>query len=244
MNDDALFKLPRLYVLSALFANNPINLSADQAHYFKTVLRRQDGDDVRIFNGQDGEWLCRLQDLGKKGGLAVPHQQLRPQPETTRSVHLYFAPIKKTRLEWLIEKAVELGATALHPVITQNTDIREINAERTRQQIIEAAEQCERLDVPTLHDPVKFNQLQDHIPAGVRFMAAVERLDAASINNAIADKDDVAILIGPEGGFSGEEIAAIRKQSTWVPVTLGPRILRAETAACAALAAVMLSDSS
>lgn len=238
------FKLPRLYIDALLAEGDPVGLSAEQAHYFRTVLRRQDGDEIRMFNGRDGEWVCRLGEMGKKGGVAVPQDQIRAQPEATRGVHLYFAPIKKTRMEWMIEKAVELGATDLHPVITQNTEVREINAERTRQQIIEAAEQCERMDVPVLHEAVKFTQLPDSVPPGVKFLAAVERVEAVSIGHAITGRENVAILIGPEGGFSVEETASMRKQDRWIAVSLGPRILRAETAAVAALSVIMLSDQS
>lgn len=239
MDENAFFKLPRLYVDAPLAAGSAIPLSPEQAHYFKTVLRRQDGDPVRLFNGRDGEWRCALKDLGKKSGLAVAAEKIRPQPDAAPGVHLYFAPIKKSRMDWLIEKAVELGATHLHPVLTQNTEVREINTKRLRQQVFEAAEQCERLDLPELCDMVKLQTL----PEGLPMLACLERAEAAPLTAALRPKAVACILIGPEGGFTAAEAAWIGEQKNWIPVSLGPRILRSETAACMALAAVLLDRS-
>lgn len=243
MSDDDLFKLPRLYVDAPLSAGDDLSLSADQAHYFKTVLRRQEGAFVRLFNGRDGEWLCTLTNLGKKDGLARPERQIKAQPAPSLGVHLYFAPIKKARMDWLVEKAIELGATDLHPVVTQNTEIRDINAKRLQQQMFEAAEQCERLDLPVLHDLIKLQDLPKHLPTDAKLLACLERGETLSIETLLdrlhGDKA-LAILIGPEGGFTAPEADWIGKQKDWSPVSLGPRILRCETAVCVALAAVML----
>ncbi|MBI2234855.1 MAG: 16S rRNA (uracil(1498)-N(3))-methyltransferase [Micavibrio aeruginosavorus] len=239
MEQNAFFKLPRLYVDSPLVADAAVPLSAEQAHYFKTVLRRQDGDSVRLFNGRDGEWRCTLKDLGKKSGFAVTEEKIRPQPEPSPGIHLYFAPIKKSRMDWLIEKAVELGATHLHPVLTQNTEVREINVKRLRQQVFEAAEQCERLDLPELCDMVKLQSL----PADLPILACLERGNASPISTALKSDSVACILIGPEGGFTAAETAWIGQQKNWTPASLGPRILRSETAACMALAAVLLDRS-
>lgn len=241
MNKDDAFKLPRLYVEADLSLGADIPLSAEQAHYFKTVLRRQDGDKIRIFNGRDGEWLCALDRLGKKSGYAVAREQLKAQPDPGQGVHLYFAPIKKSRMDWLVEKAVELGATDLHPVITQNTEIRDIRTERVAQQIAEAAEQCERLDQPRLHDPIKLHDIPGTLAPDTLFLAAIERGPTTPIHQAINTKHKIAVLIGPEGGFTTAEIEWITDQAT-TPVSLGPRILRCETAVCVALTAIMLSD--
>lgn len=243
MSDDAFFKLPRLYVDAPLGDGIDITLSADQAHYFKTVLRRQDGDKVRLFNGREGEWLCTLTNLGKKGGLAGAERQIKAQPSPSPGVHLYFAPIKKARMDWLVEKAIELGATDLHPIVTQNTEVRDVNTKRLQQQMFEAAEQCERLDLPVLHDLIKLQDLPNHLPSGTKVFACLERGETLSIEtllNALPGDKAIAILIGPEGGFTAAEAEWVIKQKDWSAASLGPRILRCETAACVALSAVML----
>ncbi|HEY8189518.1 MAG TPA: RsmE family RNA methyltransferase, partial [Micavibrio sp.] len=181
MNNDSFSKLPRLYIDAPLAEGTDAALSADQAHYFRTVLRRQDGDNIRLFNGRDGEFLCVLRDLGKKSGIVSAERLLKQQTQDTPDVHLFFAPIKKARMDWLIEKAVELGVTHLHPVITQNTEVREVNDKRLRQQIIEAAEQCERLTVPSLHAPIKF----DALPRDVPILACLERGERIPIQKAL-----------------------------------------------------------
>ncbi len=238
MDKNDYFKLPRLFVDSSLGPGQSIPLNADQAHYFKTVLRRDNGQPVRLFNGQDGEWLCHLQDLGKKSGLAVAADQIKPQPAPSPGVHLYFAPIKKARMDWLVEKAVELGATHLHPVITRNTEIRDINDKRLRQQIFEAAEQCERLDMPVLCAGEKLFHLRGDVP----MLACLERGPVRSIAQAIPETGPVSILIGPEGGFTAAEASWITEQPGWTPVSLGPRILRCETAVCVALSACLFKN--
>lgn len=242
MSED-FFKLPRLFIEAPLGEGDDLTLSADQAHYFKTVLRRQDGDQIRLFNGRDGEWLCALRDLGKKEGWAVVLRQIKPQPQNPPRVHLFFAPIKKSRLDWLIEKAVELGATDLHPVMTQNTEIRDVNDKRLTQQIFEAAEQCERLDRPMLHPVIKVQAITGHLPPGVTFFACLERGETQALNRLLQDvplNRDVAVLIGPEGGFTAAEASWIMDQDGWQAASLGPRILRCETAVCVALTAIML----
>jgi 16S rRNA (uracil1498-N3)-methyltransferase len=237
MDDNAFFKLPRLYIDTPLAEGADVPLSAEQAHYFRTVLRRQDGDRIRLFNGRDGEFLCMLRDLGKKSGIAFVERLLRQQQiQDTPDIHLYFAPIKKSRMDWLIEKAVELGVTHLHPVITQNTEVREVNDKRLRQQIIEAAEQCERLTVPSLHASIKF----DALPRDVPILACLERGERIPIQKALKSGAPVFFLIGPEGGFTLDESAKIHQQSSWTAISLGPRILRCETAVCMALSAVIL----
>ena len=243
MRDDEFFKLPRLFVEAPLGDDADITLSAEQAHYFKTVLRRQDGDQIRLFNGRDGEWLCTLSALGKKDGHAIATRQLKPQPANAVRVHLFFAPIKKARMDWLVEKSIELGATDLHPVVTQNTEVRDINDKRLKQQVFEAAEQCERLDMPVLHDIIKLRDVPGHLPGDAKMLACLERGETLPVDDLLvgsAQNQDIAVLIGPEGGFTAQEAQWIGMQEGWRTASLGPRILRCETAVCVALTAILL----
>lgn len=213
-------------------------LSADQAHYLKNVLRRNDGDPLRIFNGRDGEWHGTLVNLTKKGGSVNLTYSIRPQPASKRRIHLYVAPVKKTAMDWLVEKAVELGVTDIHPVITQNTEVRKLNDERLTKQILEAAEQCERLNVPVLHESAPLERAFDpKIPV----LACIERENAPEIGKSVPEKGDVGVFIGPEGGFTTEEKAFLTNQPGITPVSLGDTVLRAETATCYALIAVQIA---
>lgn len=235
---DDYFKLPRLFVDAPLADGGAPALSADQAHYLKNVLRRNDGDAVRVFNGRDGEWLGALSGLSKKGGAINLSYQLRAQPAHARRVHLYCAPIKKTAMDWMIEKAVELGATDIHPVITQNTEVRKINAERLAKQVFEAAEQCERLEIPVLHE---ISALESAFQGEFPVLACIERQDAGEIAAKTPKNGDIGLLIGPEGGFTASEKAFLTQKDGIIPVTLGDSVLRAETAACYALIAVQIA---
>lgn len=225
-------KLPRLYVDCDLAAGAPVAFSDDQAHYLRSVLRLAPGDRVRVFNGRDGEHACRLEALSKRDVSATAIEKILPQPPAPPPVHLYFAPIKKARMDILVEKAVELGATHLIPVITQNTEIRQTNDDRLRAQIIEAAEQCERLDLPSLAPATPLSRLDT---GGVPLYACLERSPDAPHLAAALTPGAIALLVGPEGGFTAEEIIKIKALESCRPVTLGPRTLRAETAALAAL---------
>jgi 16S rRNA (uracil1498-N3)-methyltransferase len=208
-----------------------IPLSREQGHYLQNVLRCRAGDGVRLFNGRDGEWRGVIESAGKKEISIRLEKKLKDQPPPPRETRLFFAPIKKARMDWLVEKAVELGATHLHSVLTQNTDVRAINEERVRAQIVEAAEQCERMDIPELV-PLQplFTAIQGH-----NILACVERTDSPPLRKALPASGPVAILIGPEGGFSAEEKEKLSARSTVSLVSLGSRILRAETAGLAAL---------
>lgn len=230
-------KTPRLYGEWPLTAQGEITFAPEQAHYLRNVLRQNPGDRLRLFNGRDGEWLAVLTALDKKTARAVPESVLIPQPDSPTAVHLLFAPIKKARMEWLIEKAVELGATHFHPILTQNTEARHLNEDRLRLQIIEAAEQCERLDIPTL---APLQRLEDNLATWdntLPLYAALERHDAPHVQNALTS-GPTAFLIGPEGGFTAEEKEKILGHNAIQPVSLGPRILRAETAALYVLSQV------
>ena len=228
-------KLPRLYVGGALAQGLHIDLEAAQAHYLRNVLRRQEGDFVRVFNGSDGEWLARIFSLGKKKGEAVAEKCLRKQPgvDEGSEVHLYFTPIKKQRMDMLIEKAVELGVRELHPVITRRTEIRKVNEERVRVQVTEAAEQCERMDIPVLHSVRRLEEILSGLD--VPLYACIERDPEAQ---ALGERElgkKTAFLIGPEGGFEENEIAELLACENVTAVSLGESILRAETAALACL---------
>ena len=225
------FRLPRLFVQDALQQDTSLSLTQDQTHYLKTVMRRPDGAKLRVFNGRDGEWGGVITYEGKKAASLALETQIRPQGARTPLLHLLFAPIKKDRMDFMIEKAVELGACALHPVLTQYTVIRDINPERVTRQIIEAAEQSERLDLPVLH---KLSALKDFArlwnPA-IPVFAALERYDAPLLGKSGQIPSECGVLIGPEGGWSDEERDLLIKLPFIRPVSLGDQILRAETAA-------------
>ena len=234
MNKDDFFKLPRLFTTHPLTSNGVIPLDKGQAHYLHNVLRRKEGDFVRLFDGQNGEWIGALQNIGKKGGDVYLEEQLFQQPENKRRIHLVFSPIKKHRMDWLIEKAVELGATDFHPIITQNTEVRKINEERLNQQIFEAAEQCERFIIPALHPLQKLENLLTGWSNDVPLLSCIERFDTKPLQDIdLTNTTDTALLIGPEGGFTKEEKELVAKHST--AVSLGETILRCETAVVKAL---------
>jgi 16S rRNA (uracil1498-N3)-methyltransferase len=234
MKEEENFKLPRLFTTARLMDKGVIALPPAQAHYLGNVLRRKPNSKIRLFNGQDGEWLAVLQNINKKSAEVLCEAQLIAQPTNTQRIHLIFAPIKKNRMDWLIEKAVELGVTDLHPILTQNTEVRKIKPERIELQIIEAAEQCERLDIPTLHDLTKLDSLLNTWPEEIKIMACLER--HKNTQTLQSTNSDIAILIGPEGGFTVQEKEQIVQSTT--SVSLGDNILRAETAALKALSII------
>lgn len=229
------FKLPRLYIDKLLEDKGVIEIHPSQAHYLHNVLRKKDGDHVRLFNGKHGEWVGILTFESKKIARVTVEEQLLKQPDYKRRVHLIFTPIKKNRMDWLIEKAVELGATDFHPIITQNTETRKIKEERLNAQIFEAAEQCERLEIPTLHALDNMHKTIDTWPDKTPIFSCLERFDAVPLQDIAADysNHDIAILIGPEGGFTKEEKEYLGQKTT--AVSLGDTILRCETAVAKSL---------
>lgn len=232
------YKFPRLYVSAALAAGQTIEVEPDQAHYLKSVLRLDEGDEIRVFNGHDGEWLAQIGRIGKKTASAALLDRIIIQPAQRQELHLLFTPIKKNRLDFLIEKAVELGVTHLHPVITTHTEVRKINEKRLQAQIIEAAEQCERLDLPEIYEPKPLKTCLESWPHDFPIFWAAERLEEAL---ALAGtKDAQAFLIGPEGGFHKDESEYLLKNKNVTPISLGSEILRTETAALACLSHAML----
>ena len=234
MISEEVIKLPRIYVEDDLHDGAALALGRDQAHYLCTVLRGRAGDSVRLFNGRDGEWLGTIETTGKKDTTLRLTRKLKDQPPAPRPVHLYFAPIKKARMDWLIEKAVELGATHLHPVLTQNAEVRAINEDRIRSQITETTEQCERLDMPQLFPLRPFlTAIGDS-----NIFACVERMNLKPLEKTIPENSAVSFLIGPEGGFTATEKEKLLALKNVTPLSLGSRILRSETAAIAALCKV------
>ncbi|MCB9987882.1 MAG: 16S rRNA (uracil(1498)-N(3))-methyltransferase [Rhodospirillales bacterium] len=237
-NPETIIKLPRLYVDSPLQKDSAIDLAPEQLHYLKNVMRRQVDDEVRLFNGQEGEWLARLRLLDKKRGQACPVEKIREQIATTAKTMLLFSPLKKHRQDWLIEKAVELGVTDLCPVTTQNTDIHALKTERITAQIQEAAEQSERLSLPRLHALRSLTETLSDWPTATPLLACIERTDTAPLAAALSklDTKNVALLIGPPGGFTEKEKSKLASTQNCTPVSLGNNVLRSETAALYALA--------
>jgi 16S rRNA (uracil1498-N3)-methyltransferase len=207
-------------------------LDAAQSRYLGTVMRRTAGDRLRLFNGRDGEWQARIVTLGKRGALAEAEALLRAQ--AAEPDHwLLLSIIKREALEWAVEKATELGAAELHLVVTARSQPARPNPDRLRAIATEAAEQSERLTVPVIHPPGPLDAVLRDWPAGRPLIAAIERGEAAPPDRQAGA---AALLIGPEGGFDPKELDAMRRLPFLVPASLGPRILRAETAAVVGLA--------
>jgi 16S rRNA (uracil1498-N3)-methyltransferase len=228
---------PRLYTPHPLQLRATVTLEAGPAHYLRNVMRRAEGDDVRLFNGRDGEFSARIEKLAKNAAHVLCVQKLLDQPPPPCPIHLLFAPLKKNRMDQVIEKTVELGVTHLHPVITERTEVRSLNTEKVTAQIIEAAEQSGRLDLPTLYPAVdlKTKLMQWDAKTSLFWAAEMEKDSAAALSQALKAS---AFLIGPVGGFSPREAEFLAAQPFIKPVSLGPRVLRAETAAivCVVLA--------
>ena len=228
---------PRLYIEHPLSGGISVTIEPDQAHYLKNVMRLKTSDNLRLFNGRDGEWLGAISAVGKKNDLAVAiHERLKPQTAEP-DLWLLCAPIKKAHFDYMIEKATELGVGVIQPLLTHRTQIREVNVERCRSIAIEAAEQSERLSIPNIHKPVSLNELLSNWPGNRTLIVCAEWGDAVPVKDALAKLKPapVAILTGPEGGLAEEELDQLRKIKNSVFVRLGPRILRADTAAIAAL---------
>jgi 16S rRNA (uracil1498-N3)-methyltransferase len=227
----------RLYVTGDLGAGMAVALDEGQTHYLLHVLRAKTGDRVQLFNGRDGEWLAEIVEAGKRGVTLVCGAQTGAQSGVP-DIWLAFAPVKKTPSDYLVQKAVELGASVLQPVFTRRTIVARINEERMAANAIEAAEQSGRLTVPDIRSAVSLDKLLASWPTERRLLFCDESGDAKSMTQAARESrgGPCAILTGPEGGFDPAERAALRALPFVMPVTLGPRILRADTAALASLA--------
>jgi 16S rRNA (uracil1498-N3)-methyltransferase len=237
------FRSPRLYVEALLRAEAAVSLDRPQTHYLLNVLRLGPEDRVLVFNGRDGEWLARLEGTGKKGASLALVEQVRAQTAPA-DLHYLFAPLKHARLDYMVQKAVEMGASRLQPVLTRHTQVTRLNLERIRANAIEAAEQCGILSLPEIAAPVPLEQACaafEHERLLVFCDEAAEVKDPAAALAAVKPEGSVlslAVLIGPEGGFAPDERATLLKLPRVVRLALGPRILRADTAAVAAVALV------
>lgn len=235
----------RLHVAADLAAGAEVPLDPAQAHYLRNVMRRGPGDPLRVFNGRHGEWRATIASLGKNKGTLTAEARTRPQTEEA-DLWLLAAPIKRTAIDFVAAKATELGVSAIQPVFTRRTAVGRVNADRMRANVIEAAEQCERLTVPEVRAARPLADLLAQWPAERRLLFADETRDGKPIAAALASERDRtapgagpgpwAILIGPEGGFAPEEMQRLRALPAVLPVSLGARLLRADTAALAALA--------
>jgi 16S rRNA (uracil1498-N3)-methyltransferase len=229
-------RLTRLYIPQKNFAQgDQVALSADQAHYLLRVLRLGDGEQVILFNEMSGGWTGSVKTIGKNA-VVHPIEQVQ-KPVSSNDIHLLLAPIKKDAWGFVIEKATELGVAALQPVLTDYTQNPRLNDERTKANLIEAAQQCERTDIPGFIEQKKLDTVLASWDKTRKLFVALERSDAVPMKEAAEkNKGAAAILIGPEGGFSQRERDLFLSKDFVIPVSLGPNILRAETAAIAALA--------
>jgi len=226
----------RLFVEANLGAGLRVVPAEGQAHYLLHVMRAKAGDHVRLFNGRDGEWRARLAEVGKRNCVLECETRTVPQ-RPVPDLWLAFAPVKKTPADYLTQKATELGVSRLQPVKTRRTIVTRVNPERMRANAVEAAEQSDRLSVPDIGELTELEKLLAGWPPNRRLLFCDEGGDARPIAEALtgAGGEAWAVLTGPEGGFDPQERASIRALPFVVPVSLGPRILRADTAALAAL---------
>jgi 16S rRNA (uracil1498-N3)-methyltransferase len=235
------FRTPRLYVAVPLKGGDDIVLDRAQANYLRNVLRLGQGDEVLLFNGRDGEWRARLSGSGKRQLSATVGERLREQPRPP-DLHFLFAPLKHARLDYLVQKAVEMGVSRLQPVLTRYTQVARVNLERMRANVIEAAQQCGILTLPEVAEPVSFAAATvDEDRLLVFCDEDAETNDPVAALMAARGTRPVSVLIGPEGGFAEDERQALLKRQNIVRISLGPRILRADTAAVAALALVQVA---
>ena len=240
-------RTPRLYLEAPLAAGAGLPLDRGQTNYLINVLRRKTGDSVLVFNGRDGEWRARVDMVTRKGATLTVDEQTRPQT-APGDLHYLFAPLKQARLDYLVQKAVEMGVSRLVPVLTRHGQVARVNLDRIRANAIEAAEQCGILNLPETTAPVALERLlADWVPdrlmvfcdeeAPVRDPVAVLEEARDSTPPALG-RMAVSVLIGPEGGFAEDERAALLKLPNLVRLSLGPRIMRADTAAVAVIALV------
>jgi 16S rRNA (uracil1498-N3)-methyltransferase len=230
---------PRLFVANPISAGAEIALSAAQAHYLMHVLRLREGAEILVFDGVSGEWRARIA-AAKKTSCRIHVTSLVRSQSAAQDIHYAFAPLKQARLDYMVQKAVEMGASALQPVITAHTAVSRLNLERVRANAIEAAEQCGILAVPTIAPPLKLESLLKTCEKGRIVIFCDEQAPVAGPLVALGRLKGckITVLIGPEGGFSTDERDVLLSKDFVCPISLGPRIMRADTAAVAALALV------
>ena len=233
-------RAPRLFVAAPLREGERIALERNQSNYLGNVLRLSAGESILVFNGRDGEWKAEIDGRKRPDGLTIA-AQTRPQ-DRLPDIAYVFAPLKHARLDYMVQKAVEMGASRLQPVLTRHTQVSRVNSERMRANVIEAAEQCGILSIATVGEPMALDRfLRER--EGQRLLVFCD--EAADVTNPLKAlqgdltiPDGIDILIGPEGGFAEEERAILLRQPRTLRLALGPRVLRADTAAVAALALV------
>lgn len=237
------FSAPRLYVKTVIRAGEDIALDKAQANYLGNVLRLTAGDGVLIFNGRDGEWLALIGQDGRRLTHLSPQQCTREQPSAP-DLHYLFAPLKHARLDYMVQKAVEMGASVLAPVLTRRTQVSRVNIERMEANVIEAAEQCGILTIPEVREPARLPDVLSGLDPERLLVFCDEDApigdSIVALQGAQRDRSagGIALLIGPEGGFDESERTLILTHPQTLRLSLGPRILRADTAAVAALAVV------
>lgn len=233
------FRTPRIFLDHVLQSGAEIELSREQSNYLVNVLRLNQGAPVLAFNGRDGEWKSHLATASRKDVRLVVEKQTRPQPETF-DLDYSFAPLKHARLDYMVQKAVEMGASRLSPVLTQHTQVARVNLERMRANVIEAAEQCGVLTIAEVAEPQDFEKWLRVLPTDRILVFCDEGTETASPIDSLSKgkQAPLSVLIGPEGGFSEEERLALLARPGVIRLSLGPRILRADTAGVAALALV------
>jgi 16S rRNA (uracil1498-N3)-methyltransferase len=234
------FRSPRLFVDAALAAGEVVQLERSQSNYLGNVLRLAAGDSILVFNGRDGEWQASILGRKRPDSLTIV-AQTRPQDRLPDLAYI-FAPLKHARLDYMVQKAVEMGASSLQPVLTRFTQVSRVNGERMRANVIEAAEQCGILGIAEVAEPVPLDRYLSQRKPGRLLVFCDEAAEAANplqaLQAELTGKSGIDILIGPEGGFAEEERAILLRQPRSLRLSLGPRILRADTAAVAALALV------
>jgi 16S rRNA (uracil1498-N3)-methyltransferase len=234
------FRSPRLYVEAPLAEGANVALDSAQTHYLVTVLRLKSGDRVLVFNGRDGEWSAALTVLKRSAALVVG-AKTREQTSPA-DLHYLFAPLKAARFDYMVQKAVEMGVSRLQPVLTRHSQVARVNTDRMRANAIEAAEQCGILSLPDIEAPVALAHLLAQWDPARRLMFCDEDAEVTDPVAALGGlpRSPLAVLIGPEGGFAEDERASLLKLPNVVRLSLGPRILRADTAAVAALTLVQV----
>jgi len=230
----------RLFIKDSLPGSGMVTLNQEQSHYLANVMRQKLGAPVALFNGCDGEWATEIAEL-KKRAVTLRIVEKIKQQSTEPDLMLAFAPIKKARIDFIAQKATELGVGHLQPIYTQRTNVDRVKTDRLYANAIEAAEQCERLTVPEVSDPIKLSTLLAKWSKDRMIMFCDEDLSGKSAHEALCElapdqkNNPWAVIIGPEGGFDDDERTAIKKMPQTITVSLGPRVLRADTAAMAAI---------
>jgi 16S rRNA (uracil1498-N3)-methyltransferase len=234
------FGAPRLFVDAPLAEGRTVGLERDQSHYLGNVLRLSAGDTILVFNGRDGEWRAAIAGRKRPDSLAV-QSQTRPQDRLPDLAYV-FAPLKHARLDYMVQKAVEMGVSSLQPVVTRFTQVSRVNGERMRANVVEAAEQCGILSLAAVADPVPLDRFLISRNPNRLLVLCDEAAEVAdplqALRSGAAAREGVDVLIGPEGGFADEERLLLLRQPNILRLSLGPRILRADTAAVAALTLV------